>query len=302
MEQLIDQMRRDGIRVWAADGKVRYDGPRAAVTPRLLDLLRTHRDEILAHLATGPAGDAAREDHARIELRPIRVDPGAPVVFVHPPAGAGPGTFRHWRDVAPAGLEVVAVSIPGREDRLDEQPYTEVGPLADRIAEAIDRYGDRPHAVFGHSSGGLVGREVARRSTSGLRLLAVGGTLPPDRLHDGTYEPTDAELLADIVGWGGIPASALEHPESVRAFLPGMRSDMQVFESCRRACAPQEQLDVPVVAFAGVEDEFARPADCTRWSEWTTAGCTVHELPGGHAFPLTQGRAILTTVRDRLSA
>ncbi|MFD0850907.1 phosphopantetheine-binding protein, partial [Actinomadura adrarensis] len=67
-------------------------------------------------------------------LKPLVSHGGETLLYVIPAAGVGPSAFRDWAREVPEGLDVVVVHTPGRENRLGEAPYTEVGPLADRIA------------------------------------------------------------------------------------------------------------------------------------------------------------------------
>ena len=167
-DDLLAELVGRGVRLWAEGDRIRYDGPRDTLTGELLGRIRAHRSDLLAALAAAP-GSGPRPP-GRIRLRPFTVAPSGPVVFLLPPAGTGPRVFDSW--TAAAGpVELVAVHLPGREELLDEQPYAEAAPLADAIAAEVLAYGDRPRAVFGHSVGAVVGREVVKR----LPPLAGGG-------------------------------------------------------------------------------------------------------------------------------
>ncbi|MER6564212.1 thioesterase domain-containing protein [Streptomyces sp. NPDC001027] len=60
---------------------------------------------------------------------------------------------------------------------------TSVDVLADRVFEVLRPFGDLPVVLFGHSTGGILGFEVARRmERAGRRPLGliVSGRRPPD--------------------------------------------------------------------------------------------------------------------------
>lgn len=104
---------------------------------------------------------------------------GTLLLYLLPAAGAGARTYRTWRDAAPNGLEVVAVQPPGREERFGEAPYTDVTPLADQVASQILGADDRPFGLFGHSAGGVVAHEVAKR----IPVIASGSSRWPGYRH-----------------------------------------------------------------------------------------------------------------------
>ncbi|RII96590.1 hypothetical protein DZF93_20670, partial [Clavibacter michiganensis subsp. insidiosus] len=49
-EQLIDDLNARGVRLWAEDGRIRFRGPRGVIDDDRRELIRRHRDEVLALL------------------------------------------------------------------------------------------------------------------------------------------------------------------------------------------------------------------------------------------------------------
>ncbi|MER5554707.1 thioesterase domain-containing protein [Streptomyces sp. NPDC002793] len=306
IDQLLQELRSNNIRVWAKEGRLHFDAPKDAITPEMLALLRDRKEELLQRLAKGPGmrppvwEETRREGEPGGEVRLKRLTAAADglVVFALPPAGAGPSLFQPWAAIAPEGVEVVVVHAPGREDRIQEPPYRRVGPLADAIAAAVDGYGDRPFALFGHSAGALIGHQVLRRVRSrGARLLVTAASTPPDRVVGDVAAMSDTDLLAAMAAWGGTPDQVLDDPFSRGEFLPCLRADLEVVESCARAEDDVEPVDVPVLALVGAEDAFAPLSECLRWSRWSTAGFRAHVVPGGHFFPTTEGAEILALIQ-----
>jgi medium-chain acyl-[acyl-carrier-protein] hydrolase len=88
--------------------------------------------------------------------------PNAPLrLFCFPYAGGGSVLFHHWGAKLPADIEICAIKLPGRENRLSEPPFVRVAPLVQALVEGLMPYLDRPFAFFGHSLGGLVSFELA---------------------------------------------------------------------------------------------------------------------------------------------
>lgn len=219
------------------------------------------------------------------------------LVFAFPPSGSGPSLFRRWLPDRPSGLELVAIHAPGREDRCTEPAVSTVAPLADDIAEAIDRYGERPYVIFGHSAGALLGREVAwrlRQRARPLSLFVAAGSAAPDVAFGSSLADADDTTLLDALrDWGGTPDDVLG-PDAIDVFLPCLRADMALAESCRRNHPPtaDDRLDIPIIAITGTDDPAAE-FHCQSWSAWTDAASVAHVVPGGHFFPFENPRAVL---------
>lgn len=232
----------------------------------------------------------------------MRFCPGGTVLFAFPPAGAGPSLFRPWLPHIPVGVELVALLAPGRESRLHEPPLQHVRPLADAVAQAVRAYTDRPFAVFGHSMGALLATEVAGRlAAEPLELLVVAGSRPPHQPVDDLTTATDAEIVRALATWGGTPEEVLGDPDVLSVFLPGLRADFAVGESCRRPLSADAALDVPILSFVGTDDPLATPGDCAEWGRWSRASFEQRVVEGNHFFPFTRPSAVLSWIGTRLA-
>jgi medium-chain acyl-[acyl-carrier-protein] hydrolase len=245
-----------------------------------------------------------------IWLRPLSCANEGPILFAFPPAGAGPNVFRPWLSWLPPHIELVAVKAPGREDRIGEAPFETATPLVRPIADAISNFATRPFAIFGHSMGGLLGRAVAAHLLATgtadptrdppLRLLVVAGIPAPHRPIRDLSLASDGELLKILTEIGGTPAAVLTDPDMYSAYLPCLRADFSVAQSCRRTASPSEAIDVPILALAGTTDRMAPPAECAHWSIWTRRSFTIRVFRGGHFFPITAAHEILPLVTTHL--
>ncbi|MEH0844042.1 thioesterase domain-containing protein [Micromonospora sp. CPCC 205711] len=230
--------------------------------------------------------------------------PQAPVqLFCLPYAGAGASAFRRWQEGIGADVEVLAVQLPGRENRISEDPAFTVADVATAIADRADR----PYAVYGHSMGGRLGFEVARelrRAGRELpRRLYVGGARAPHvtaaSLFDGLSTVDDDELLRRLGDGGGLPAELLAHPELVELLLPLLRADFGRVDGYRYL--PGEPLPVPIVAFSGRRDRAVSREQSAAWAEHTAAGFTLREIDGGHFFLHDQLPDLLAAIRADLT-
>ena len=82
-------------------------------------------------------------------------------IFCLPFAGGRAQIFNGWPEGVPPEVEVVALQLPGRAARVQEDPFERLEPLLEALLEALGPELDRPYYLFGHSMGGLVAFEIA---------------------------------------------------------------------------------------------------------------------------------------------
>lgn len=222
-----------------------------------------------------------------------------------PHAGAGPSTFYEWRNVAPEGLQVYPVSLPGRERRLFEEPYASVHEAVSGIAADLAPVlaESTPVVLFGHCLGALLAYELARYlHAAGIPVehLLVSGTPGPRHIRtqwiSGLPEDEFMERLEEIAGYRH---DALSDPEMRELLLPALRADVQMQEEYRPSgTAP---LPVRLTALRGAADGTVSAAEVGQWREVTSARFSVAELPGPHMYFLEQAPAVLELALSSLA-
>jgi medium-chain acyl-[acyl-carrier-protein] hydrolase len=238
-------------------------------------------------------------------LSPARPNPNAALrLFCFPYAGGSAQIYRSWSKRLPTSVEVCAVQLPGRGNRLREPPFTDLHTLVRALAEALLSYLDKPFAFFGHSMGALIGFELAQRlrerASPGPIQLFVSGHRAPQLERDGptTYDLPEPELLAELRRMNGTPREVLEHPELIQLMLPLLRADFEVVQTY--LYAPRPPLDSPITAFGGLRDEDVSREQLARWREQTTAEFSLHMLPGDHFFIQTSETLLLEVLSRKL--
>jgi surfactin synthase thioesterase subunit len=206
-----------------------------------------------------------------------------------PHAGGGASAFRGWADALPAAVEVCPVQLPGRENRTREPAFDRMQPVVEGLAGALERWRDLPYAVFGHSTGALVGFELARhaRRTGApgpVHLFASGRRAPhlPSRQPD-VHRLSDAEMLAELRVLGGIPRAVLEHPELLELLLPLLRADMALTETYADSGEPP--IPIPITVYTATGDVKVTAEDANAWRRHTAADFHLRSFPGDHFFP-----------------
>jgi len=221
-------------------------------------------------------------------LRPLRADARIRL-FCFPYAGGGVAEFARWRLRLPSDIEVLPLSLPGREGRHAEAPHRRVETLAAAISAGIGPAIDRPWAVYGHSMGAAVGFAVAS-------LLCSAGHRPPEHLFFGArggpggtrtaspvhHLPEDDFLAALQLRYQAIPAALLADRALLSLFLPSLRADMEIAETA--ALEGYAPVPAPATVFLGRDDGTATPEDAARWAAWVGSPFTVTSLEGGHFF------------------
>jgi len=227
-------------------------------------------------------------------------------LFCLPFAGAGASAYVQWAGaLRDRPVEVCAVQLPGRENRLAEPAFTRAAPLVAALVEAIEPLLDIPYSIFGHSMGTLIAFETARalraRGLRQPRQLFLSGGLPPHIPRD--LEPMahldDRAFLQEVVErYGGIPPAVLEHKELLAIVLPILRADISLLEEYE--FLDDTPLTCPIQAYAGQDDERVDEPRLQRWKELTSGGFTATMFPGGHFYLQSQRQALLAALKEHL--
>ena len=222
-------------------------------------------------------------------LRCARPNPQAAiklVCFAH--AGGSASSYAQWHRAVPADVEVWAVQLPGRENRLSEAPYTHLATLVDNLLAPLAPLLEQPCVFFGHSLGALLAFELARqlrqRGLPQPQGLVVSGHRAP-QLPSNTekiHHLPDDEFIRKVVAYEGIPAELLSEAEFRDIWLPALRADFTASETHLHQDAPP--LSCPLVALGGVQDAKMSRSDLQAWRVQTNGVFRAQLLPGGHFF------------------
>lgn len=207
-----------------------------------------------------------------------------------PFVGAGAAIWHPWAAKLESTAEIMAARLPARENRLAESPLTRMTAVIDALVTDIVQFAHDDYALCGHSLGGLVAFELARRlrtlkvpQPKGLVLCATRAPQIP-RPESPLHQLTARKFVTEIERrYGAIPKEIREHPEFLVLLLPAMRADMEIYETYRYAPAPK--LDVPILALGGSRDRIVSRSDVMGWRIHTTARCETAFFEAGHFFP-----------------
>jgi len=221
------------------------------------------------------------------------------VCFPH--SGGGPSAFAAWPEMLDEfKIEVVAISTPGHERRIDAKPIQDWKVLVAEITEALSESGivdDVPYALFGHSFGAVLACEVARRLDATMipqrprpiHVFASAHAGPAQAAAhrddgSGTMHTMDVpDLVKAVERFGFLPAEVLSNEGLLKAVIPGLRADFQMYETYVPD-ADRKKLPCSITAMGGKEDKVGDAAlQC--WAEETTQALLGPVLlPGAHFY------------------
>lgn len=216
-----------------------------------------------------------------------------------PYAGGGATVFQHWPSHLGPEIEVCAVQLPGRQERLHEPVPASIAQLVDRLLPALIPYLDLPFVFFGHCLGAILAYEVMcrlreRRLNLPL-LLFVSGAQSPQRYLMPNAALQSVESLVETLRFIGFAAPAvLADRAELSSLLAPVRADMSL--AAQYSAAETVPFAMPITSFSGQDDVFAAPQHVD-WSQETTGGHQKHIYPGDHYFVDSQRAAILQEIQ-----
>ncbi|WP_172381342.1 thioesterase II family protein [Streptomyces sp. MNP-20] len=222
-----------------------------------------------------------------------------------PHAGAGAAAYTAWAERLPADVELVAVQLPGRQNRITEEPFTEVGPLVRVLVHALRAVLDGPVAFFGHSCGAALAYELAQalraRGHRGPEQLFLSAQPAPGRTGvRQLHELPDDEFRAEIIRLGGIEAEILADEDVMGSLLTVLRADFALWERHRLTAGPP--LECPVTVLAGTADPRSPVDTLSAWSACTTKDVTTRLYEGGHFYFLDRLADVVAFIGERTLA
>jgi surfactin synthase thioesterase subunit len=224
-------------------------------------------------------------------------------VFCLAHAGGNPRSFLAWQPLVDPSVQIVPVYLPGRAHRVDEPEPASLDALADAVAEAVSTRADLPFQLFGHSFGGLLAFEVARRlrHLPTLRALVASGCSAPACQPSAQVvraARVDGREFAEIVSsYGGLPPEIVADEELHRLLFPSLKTDVRLIAGYQHRPAPPLMVDLVLVN--GHDDPHVSVESLAPWADECVVAPEVRWSEGGH-FYFTDRPAAVVEVFQRL--
>ena len=209
-------------------------------------------------------------------------------LFMFHSMGAGASMFNDFMYEAPKGTDVYAVQLPGRENRKDEKLYTDFQKLLDDLEAAILPLLDGDFAIYGHSFGGIIAFELARR------LRKNHGKRPVHFWSSATMAPqmTVTWKNRDVLKQSAISSNSeqkliglmtyIDDLEYVKKILPILRLDMALLMDYDYE--DDHKFEFPITVFSAIEDEVTLPEEMEPWKDLTASAFRQELVHGDHWF------------------
>lgn len=211
--------------------------------------------------------------------------PGMPPtrrLMVFPHSGAGPSGYRSLVATGlPADTEILGVTLPGRERRMDEPCATDIRQTVRAIATELRGLAAMPTVLFGHSFGAQLAAAVAAACPGLCGGVMLSAQPPPAHYHapGGSDGLNPAKMLAA----GDTPAEVLDDPQLRDWLLHLLDSDLDLSRQAAHLLQ-DTALDVPVTVLGGADDPLVDMSALPGWQRHARAGFRARILPGGHFY------------------
>lgn len=206
------------------------------------------------------------------------------------------------KELSENNIQMYGVSFPGRNGKNTDLMYPDLQTLIDATEQEFMKNKDIwglmkvSSVFFGHSFGGLVAFELARRfemnTSFSPRKVVVSAVKNPVDLTQANREvnatmhhkQSDDELFRYIDSIGGLPKGI--DPMFLTMSLPTIKADYKVFETYDEINFPEDKLKCDFSVFIATDDASLPTEMVSRWSKFSANPASVKsiEFKGGSHF------------------
>lgn len=223
-------------------------------------------------------------------------------LYCLPYAGAGgDSVYRGWQSAFGNRVKICPLTPPGREKRFEESLVDDMETVIEDLYSKVTLKLQEPFAIFGHSMGGMLAYELARKikQERGLipHLMFLSATrLAADNTDVIRSNLSDEDLIVHLCTTDGVDKRLLASDNFKRYFFPVIRNDYRMLENYH--CC-MEKLSCPVRIFATKEDKVI-PCFLSEQISELADDYTITYFKGGHFFINTQKDAVIAAVKKEI--
>lgn len=215
-------------------------------------------------------------------------------------SGGAASSYYRWVEHISPNIELIAIQLPGREDRFSEPLINRFEDIIFHLLEGFHIYTEKPFFVFGHSLGALVGFEFVSAIRKRYSILPHYLIVSAARAPHLTYKRTslshldDASLTEKLKVYNGIEDNIINNNDLLSLFLPIIRSDFQLIENYRYNSFKPFLCDI--LSLAGSDDHTVNCEDIRAWSAYTMGKFHYLSFSGEHFFLKNHQSTILQII------
>lgn len=226
-------------------------------------------------------------------------DHETPRLYCFPYGAGGASVYREWQEKLFPYYNVISIQLPGREDRIDEEPISNMQELLTTLESILKPHLHIPFAFYGHSLGALIAYLLTHILDQKPEHLFVGAFSAPLRENPwlqkikakfpNLEESYNAKAILEFF------SSKEASPEHLERAIPLFLADVRLVESAK---IPQNTISVPITAFGGINDDRVAPSEIEEWSALTSNSFQVHILEGDHFFIHENKEDVLRNIQE----
>ena len=217
-------------------------------------------------------------------------------------SGGGASAYYPWVEQLSPYIELIAIQLPGRENRFSEPLINNLNEITTYLAEGFCYYIDKPFIVFGHSLGALLSFEFTkviyeRHSVFPCHMIVSATKAPHFPFRAKHLSKLDGVCLKEELKiYNGIDERILYNDELLDLFLPIIKNDFSICENYRYLQSRPFLFDI--LALSGTNDQTVTNEELLGWSDYTTGKFESVFFPGGHFFIHEHKQKILELINQ----
>ncbi len=242
-------------------------------------------------------------------LKPASASDSSPRarIFCFPGMGGSSSAYLPLVEHLPAGVELVAVQLPGRAGRKHEAAITDMSTLADQVAAAVhsaaiaDGGEQVPVILYGYSQGAWLTLETAYRMQDygdiATIKMVIATALPPTA----PLTPGLAKLSATTDMWetaplreltplfeGVLPDSLLSNHELFSDYLSVCNDDLLLAQNYKIELEDRTltRLNMPIVTVSASADPIVPGDTMESWRDIAVGEVVRRNIDGTHTAPI----------------
>lgn len=200
-------------------------------------------------------------------------------------AGGGANYYKNWLNHLPPDMGLFAVRLPGRENLFAHVAYQNVEDIFNDLELTLAPLfsANKSLILFGHSMGGLLAFETARRFSDRekIKCLAISGFGHPMHIKKKNRHLLSDTMLRQLMNYSDL-ADKKYAEEIIDLMLPTIRNDYAVCDTY--VYKKTQKLSVPIITFVGKQDAIHTTFAMQQWHDETTNKFLNFSYEGDHFF------------------